>query len=351
MPPRNPGRFSVLDEWGVLPPRRSFFGSRWYFRNFATEVAEDMADLQVDIVHVQNFSQFVPIIRKANPQAQIVLHMHADWLIELDRAWVRPRLEQVDAVVCCSDYFARGIRREWPEFADRVRVVYNGISPAEMASAGAQGASAASGRRVLFVGRVTPDKGLHVLVDAFNRIVEEIPDADLVLVGPWVRFRKGSLAVHTSKEPAVRDLARFAGSPYVDHLRARQSPNAAARTTIAGEVSREELLRHYRQADLLVLPSVYQEGFGIPIVEAAAFGLPTVATRRGGIPEVVVDGETGLLVEAGNPDALRSAIVALLMDDTKRRGMGSAARQRTLDRFTWDRVAASLGSVYDSMAH
>jgi glycosyltransferase involved in cell wall biosynthesis len=144
----------------------------------------------------------------------------------------------------------------------------------------------------------------------------------------------------------VRELARFGGAPFEGYLRSRLTPAAAKRVTITGEVPRRELLRHYRDSDLLVLPSILPEGFGIPIVEAACCGLPTVATRRGGIPEVIVDGETGRLVKAGDTAGLRAAIADLLKDDAQRRRMGQAARARALELFTWSQIVEQLRHIY-----
>ena len=160
---------------------------------------------------------------------------------------------------------------------------------------------------------------------------------------------RASLAIHTSKEPMVRELAKFGGARFDGYLRSGLTPAAAKRVTITGEVPRKELLRHYRDSDLLVLPSILPEGFGIPIVEAACWGLPTVATRRGGIPEVIVDGETGRLVEAGDTVGLRAAIADLLNDDVQRRRMGQAARARALELFSWSRIVEQLRHVYKVM--
>jgi glycosyltransferase involved in cell wall biosynthesis len=107
-------------------------------------------------------------------------------------------------------------------------------------------------------------------------------------------------------------------------------------------------LRYYREADLFVLPSIYPEGFGVPIIEAACWGVPTVATRRGGIPEVVVDGETGRLVEAGDAAGLRAAIVDLLKNDAQRHRMGQAASER-VKLFTYERAIEHLQHLYEEI--
>jgi glycosyltransferase involved in cell wall biosynthesis len=339
----------ALDEFGLLPPERSFFGSPWYFRHYGRQIARDLQLVGADVVHIHNFSQFVPWIKRSNPRTKVVLHMHADWLIELDRRWLRPRLAAADAIVCCSDYFASGIREVWPEFASRVHVVYNGIDPKELAGSGEGSPRPRASRRILFVGRVIPDKGVHILIEAFNRLIEELPHAELTIVGPVPLLQRASFAIHTSKEAMVRELAQFGGAPFEGYIRSRLTPAAAERVTITGEVPRTELLRRYHDSDLLVLPSIYPEGFGIPLVEAACCELPAVATRRGGMPEVVIDGETGRLVEAGDAAGLCAAIADLLRDDARRRSMGQAARARALDLFTWDRITLHLERVYKGL--
>ena len=339
----------ALDELGLLPPQRSFFASALYFRHYGQQVATDLQSVGAEIIHVQNFSQFVPWIRRRNPRAKVVLHMHADWLAELDRRWLQPRLEAADAIVCCSGYYANGIRGAWPQFGSRVHVVYNGAAPEELTEIGERSPRLEESRRILFVGRVVPDKGLHILIEAFNGLVEELPHAELAIVGPIPMIARASLAIHTSTEPMVRELAKFGGARFDRYLRSRLTPAAAKRVTITGEVPRRELLHHYRDSDLLVLPSILPEGFGIPIVEAACWEIPTVATRRGGMPEVVVDGETGCLVEAGDAAGLRAAMANLLKDDARRRKMGQAARARTLELFTWSKIAKQLRDVYEGL--
>jgi len=144
----------ALDKLGLLPPERSFFASSWYFRHYGRRIAEDLQSVGAEIVHVHNFSQFVPWIKRHNPRAKVVLHMHADWLAELNRWWLHPRLAAAEAIVCCSGYYADGIRRAWPEFASRVHVVYNGAAPEELTEISERSPRLAEPRRILFVGRV-----------------------------------------------------------------------------------------------------------------------------------------------------------------------------------------------------
>jgi glycosyltransferase involved in cell wall biosynthesis len=332
----------LLDEWKIANPRRGFMASRWFYRQFYSRVIADLVRRQPGVVHIQNFSQFIPAIRRRLPHARIVLHMHAQWLTEHDRAMVAPRIAQADAVISCSNYFRNSIRAGWPQHAAKCRTVYNGVDIQEFAG---DSLPQRNGRRILFVGRICPDKGVHVLVEAFARIVERFPDAELAIVGPILQNLK-AFSVNVSSEPAVRDLERWYRRPYVPQLMELMPAAIRDRVRITGEVSRSELLAYYSAADLLVMPSIYAEGFGMPIVEAAAVGIPTVATRRGGMPEVVADGKTGLLVEPGNVNALASSIFRLLNNPAERLEMGIAARLRTVNQFTWNHIAQSLLCVY-----
>jgi glycosyltransferase involved in cell wall biosynthesis len=87
----------------------------------------------------------------------------------------------------------------------------------------------------------------------------------------------------------------------------------------------------------------------MPIIEAMACEVPVVATRSGGIPEIVAAGRTGLLVERGDAAALAEAILFLFANEDLRQTMGKAARQRVLERFSWERVAEDLLCMYEGM--
>ena len=114
-------------------------------------------------------------------------------------------------------------------------------------------------------------------------------------------------------------------------------------------ISDDELARNYAQAQVAVVPSLY-EGFSLPAIEAMACGVALVATTGGALPEVVgTDGETGLLVPPDDPGALAVAIGRLLDDDELRLRLGAAGRQRVLGRFTWQVTAAGTAAEYRAL--
>lgn len=175
--------------------------------------------------------------------------------------------------------------------------------------------------RILFVGPISRAyawKGFHVLADAFDRIAALVPQAHLHVVGV------GDLV------EAYR--ARLAGKP----------------VAFAGRVDEVELVREYRRASVVVLPSVSPaESFGMCLAEANACARPVVASAIGGIPSFVRDGDNGLLVPPGDADALADAIARVLTDREFARRMGERGRARVLAQHRWGALAERTMRVFE----
>jgi starch synthase len=108
-----------------------------------------------------------------------------------------------------------------------------------------------------------------------------------------------------------------------------------------------QLLTH---ATVFAIPSIY-EPLGIVNLEAMACGTAVVGSRTGGIPEVVAEGETGLLVPAGEPEPLAAALNTLLSDPARAAAMGQAGRKRAVAEFGWPAIAAQTADLYAELAH
>jgi L-malate glycosyltransferase len=154
------------------------------------------------------------------------------------------------------------------------------------------------------VGALVAHKGQKYLIDAMPRVLREVPDAHLVIFG------EGGL--RAALERQIKEL----------HLEKQ--------ILLAG--FREDVLRLLKSADLIAMSSL-TEGLGSTVLEAMAMHLPVVGTRAGGIPEIVVDGETGVLVAPADAQALAGAIVPLLKDRGRRRQLGEAGRARVARHF------------------
>ena len=179
-----------------------------------------------------------------------------------------------------------------------------------------------AGGGVLFVGNLSPRKGLSHLLRAFARVAQAQPEARLTVVGK-------------AREEAF--LARLKAEA--------RSLGLAKKVEFTGQVAEERLLALYRACDVLALPSV-EETSPVVIAQAMAAGKPVVATRVGGVPYMVHEGETGYLVEYGDDDALAERLIRLLGDATLRRRMGEAARQEARARFASASVAQRTLTAY-----
>ncbi len=335
--------------YGLRNVRQPWVASSLYQLVYAVSAARTFRAEACDLVHIHNFSQFVPIVRRLNPQAKIVLHMNCDWLAELDREMIDRRLKYADAILGCSEHVTQKIRARFPNYADRCMTVFNGVDPRRFRSNGSHPEASTRGSRIIFVGRISPEKGLHVLLEAFERVAVLRPNASLEIVGP-AAVAPMEYIVNLSTDPIVRGLRRFyEANGYLDYLQRQVRGPLVGRVSFVGELPHSSVVERLRQADLCVVPSVWPEPFGIPAAEAMATGLPVVASRVGGLTEIVEDGVTGLLAEPDNPAVLAEAMLRLMDDRTLATAMGRAGRERAAQIFSWDSIAAILKTRYTAL--
>lgn len=327
--------------------RQPRFASSTHHLAYAIRAAHAFRVNECDVVHIHNFSQFVPIVRRLNPQAKIVLHMHCDWLAQLDRGMIDKRLTHAEAILGCSEYITENIRARFPHYADRCMTVYNGVNLVKFHPNGRE-PNGSTGRRVVFVGRISPEKGLHVLLDAFELVAAQRPDTSLEIIGPEA-VAPLDFIVALSNDPKVRGLRRFYEGSYLEYLRVRAQGPLEGRVSFAGSLPRSALAQHLREADVFVQPSVWGEPFPLSVLESAAVGLPVVASRVGGLPEMVVDGKTGFLAEPDSPTALAEALLRVLDDRDLARAMGLAGRKRVEQMFSWGCIAGLLDRYYPAL--
>ena len=327
-------------------PRRPQFASDLCHAGFARAVAKDLRRQRCDVAHVVNYSQFVPVIRRFNRKIKIALHMQCDWLSQLDAAMIEQRLEDVDLVFGCSEHVVNLVRDRFPRFADRCHAIRNGVDVKPLERAESTASNGSHEPRLMFLGRVSPEKGVHVMLDAFRVVHQRYPTARLDVVGP-----DGSVpyeyVVALSDDPLVKSLAQFYETDYRHTLDELLPKEVANRVSFTGNIPYSDVADRYRRADVFLFPSVWDEPFGMPNVEAMACGVPVVATRGGGIPEIIEHGRSGLLVARGSVTELAEAILALLDDESLRRSIGEAGWRRAKELFTWDGIANDLAARYE----
>jgi glycosyltransferase involved in cell wall biosynthesis len=307
---------------------------------FVPSMMSPVLKVKTDIIHTHSYGYFQTnagaLARKIKGTPLVLTpHFHPSWSMwggprrkqlrkVYDRVFAKTALEAADMIICHT-------RNEYsllsgfsiPE--ERVRIIPAGIDFAQFETIPSpelfRDHFGITGRIVLYSGRLASNKGLSHLIDAAPMLLSEYPDTTFILVG--------------EDEGERRSLeAKVAKLDITDNV------------LFTGYIGDEYLFRSaFSACDVFVLPSEY-EAFGLVLLEAMACEKPCVATRVGGMPDVVENNQTGILVDYGYPEQLAEAISALMGDESKRRNMGKAGRQRVRNHFTWSKVVDQLEEVY-----
>lgn len=227
--------------------------------------------------------------------------------------------------VMCSEFIARVVRTAVPDDVP-VSVLYPGADVEafhpDLPFEDIREAHGVAGRPlVVCVSRLVPRKGQDVLIRAMGQVRDRVPDAALLIVG---------------------------GGPYRKALETLAADSPLGAVAFAGEVSERDLPRYYRAGDVFAMPcrtrraGLEVEGWGNVFIEAAACGRPVIAGDSGGAREALVDGVTGLLVDGSDVGAVADAVVSLLEDPERARGMGAAGRARVERHYAWPRATEQL---------
>jgi glycogen synthase len=328
------------------------------FEAMARDVAFGATDVDADLVHCHTwYTHLGGVLIKLAYGIPLVVTVHS---LEPLRPWKREQLRggydvsywveqtalsMADAVIAVSEGTREDVLRVASVAPERIHVIHNGIDlsiyhPVEATDALERYGVDPARPYVLFVGRITRQKGIVHLVRAIPQID---PAAQVVLC---------------AGAPDTPEIAREM-TEAVAEVQARRS----GVVWIQEMVPREVAVQLYSHAAVFCCPSIY-EPFGIINLEAMACGTPVVASKVGGIPEAVADGETGILVPLGQQTEspfepvdpprfsadLAAAINRLLADPALRERMGQAGRRRVEERFSWRVIAQRTADLYRSLA-
>ena len=225
---------------------------------------------------------------------------------------------RLDNVVTVSERSQQDIAAAFDIAPESINLIYNGIDTGEF-----RPLSNIERKRFRIMATASADaplKGVRYLLEALARLIPRYPALELLMVG----------------QP----------KPGGDTEQLIATLNLSKHIQFVSGISTEELVKHYAEAEVVVVPSVY-EGFGLPAGEAMACSVPVVSTNGGALPEVV--GDAGMVVPIKNSKAIAEAVASLFDDEGKREQLGRAGRQRIEQLFCWQRAAQQVTAYYQQV--
>lgn len=295
--------------------------------SYAERVAVLLAGEQYDVIHGHDWMTYPAAVALARRSGKpVVLHVHS---IERDRSGEganrqiseieRWGLSQADSIVAVSHYTKALLQREYQIPSEKIRVVHNGIYSPQVREQ-YRLRRGISSRVVLFLGRITFQKGPDYFVEAAAKVVPHVPDVLFVMAG------MGDMLPRMVQRVRELGIERYFHFP--------------------GFVRGQEVEQMYSLADVYVMPSV-SEPFGIAALEAISYDTPVIISRQSGVAEVL---SHALKVDFWDIDRMADLIINALLHEEMRADMVSMAREE-LRRLHWDAAAAKTLEVYRAVGN
>ncbi|TAK11404.1 MAG: glycosyltransferase family 1 protein [Anaerolineae bacterium] len=289
-------------------------------KEIVTRIQRVHADFQPDLIHVNCLPCSFYFLRSGiGRKTPSIATAHYGRIMETGtRKLVREMLDQMQGVTAVSDHVLRDILAIAPEIADRAKRIHN--AKPELPATFVPGPLPFNPPVFLALGRLVRDKGFDVALDAFARLRKRHPAARLLVAGEGIEAE----------------------------VLKKQAQTLVLDTTVEflGRVLPEQILTLLERATAVLVPSRWEEPFGLVALEAMQAGRPVIASEVGGLPEIVLAGETGLLVPKENPEALAEAMNQLLENPEKAHAMGEAGRQRAREEFDHGRMVNEYETLY-----
>ena len=285
----------------------------------------------------------------------MVLNFHgAELLLMRKKKWVRPFLKfaisQAKAVFANSSFTAgkikalRNVDVEWSPYGTTLGKADNLVSAHSITDK----------FKILFVGRHIERKGICYLIEAAKYLPADQFEIRIVGAGNLTeKLKAQAVEINHSNRETEANLPFSCHSEHsIEDAKSKDLDFSPAPIVFTGKLSPADLETEYRNANVFVLPAIVDskgdtEGLGVVLIEAMELGLPIVASNVGGIPDVVVDGETGILVPEKDPRALADAFKRLAADSALTEGLLMGARKRIAECFSWDKIVERQIKVYE----
>ncbi len=332
----------LLFPWGwFYPTRRNPLPNLFALWAERPAVSRILAEVNPDVVYLWNMGNILITAALTVQQAKIrtLYHISDEWLrqgkpwtgtwVPWQRLFLRHRqgydLLDLDEGIFASEYLRQALAACGRSFRHSA-IVYHGVDVARFSPPVDH--SGSDQIRLLYIGRLCEEKGLHVLIEALAHL----------------RDRNRGSAFHLT----VVGGGSMAYRNRIDGLVTEKQLNT--RVTFLGPVSAEQVPGHYRRHDVFVLPAIWNEPFSISLLEAMASGLAVIGTPTGGTPEILVHGVNALMVPPGDPAAIGDAVDRLARDRHLLLKLRQAARETVRQRFTFQQTVEGIEALLTGAA-
>ncbi|SYZ74197.1 putative Glycosyl transferase family 1 [Candidatus Zixiibacteriota bacterium] len=294
-----------------------------YFR-YLTQVRHEIRKINPAILHAFQVTGYGHWGAFSSAFPKVLTAMGSDIIITarkslLHKSYVQSIIRRYDRLTASSRYLKEQVESASAKAIERVSVVPFGVEIPEEFKSYSNGTDAI---RLVYMKYLLPVYGPDILLKA------------LAIV------KKSGLSVQLDMYGTGREEAKLKTMA--------ADLNIAESVMFRGWLEPKMVAGAYRDYDIMVMPS-RSESFGVAAVEALASGLPVIGSRIGGIPEIIIDGQTGILVEPENSEALAEAIMTLARDSKLRYRMGQAGRKFVTEKFHWDESLRLMLHIYDRL--
>lgn len=304
-----------------------------------SRLLEWFQDFQPDVVQVAN-SMLLGIAADIKEAIDVPIvcsltgeDIFLDELPEPQRSRVtdemRRRAQDADAFIATSRYYADAMTEFLGIDPEVMHVVHLGIN-LDFIGTGHDTRQPADSLTIGYMARICPEKGLHLLLDAFHHVVQLRPDLDV-----------------------TAQIAGYVGARDREYLQEQKTKvrewGLEDRITILGEVDLEGKRHLLRSADVVSVPTIYQEPKGLFVLEALAHGVPVIQPAHGAFPELIESTGGGLLVEPDSVEALATGLITLLDDEDRRLELGASGSRSIRGEFDSTTMAARTAEIYSAV--
>ncbi|OAB42808.1 glycosyltransferase family 4 protein [Paenibacillus glacialis] len=293
---------------------------------YISSVLRYMKGRSYDFIQVDNRPYYMALIKQAFPHTPVSLFLHSLTFVP-HKPKISRYLRKADLIIANSHSLQQKLSSLFPHAAKNIRTVELGVAVSRFRpSTSVEKRTSRKNYRlgnaftILFVGRVIPQKGVHILIRASHLVRKHIP-VHLVVVG-------------RARPSYLRQLKR-------------QAQTLGVPITFIGKIPHAKIHKIYHIADCFVCPSQKHEAFGLVNIEAMASGVPVIASRNGGIQEIVNHGHNGYLVnQYRRPEGFAVHLLKLAQNRSLRENMAENGRSDVLQHFTWNQTATKLSALY-----